>query len=453
MSNLNFKWGSHEHLPKSLPAADIGTLFFTKDEGGLYLGVEQGKSPRRIQGVVQYYKDLSDFKTNVLPPYSEDVIYYIADENALVKWNGESIGTDGTISSGKFVVLNVTAAAFNSLSSDVDDIKLSIGNDTTEGTILYRIGDLEESVTEIEEFLGLSGSLEEGQKTLIQRVEYLEQNIVTQDEFSTFKSGYDDFKLDTTNRVATIENTLYGEKDAETGTRDGGLVADVRALKDEVGNSTTGLANTYAIATDAQSRVAQVEIDLDELESSINDDLEDLRDNLTDEIISKVNAVNALTYKGGVNGDTWAALVSVEGEDEIVGIAVSPASIGDTYVATENFVALTFNGKINLSGSIRAGDLIIATAKSGASEGDDGVLAETDINWVHVKTGYDQSLENVIHIDGNTFKVQDFMETTLGSLSIVSSSNNITLDWTSTDAKNGTVTASLVWDSFDPVQA
>lgn len=85
MANLNFKWGVHSKLPKSVDAADIGTLFFTKDERSLYLGAEAGKAPKRIQGVVQYYADLTAFKSDVLPPYSSDVIYYIASENALVR--------------------------------------------------------------------------------------------------------------------------------------------------------------------------------------------------------------------------------------------------------------------------------------------------------------------------------------------------------------------------------
>jgi hypothetical protein len=92
MANLLFKWGNHASLPASVSANDVGTLFFTKDEGGLYVGTESGKAPRRIQGVVQYYADLTEFKSNAVPPYSKDIIYYIASENALVKWTGDSIG-------------------------------------------------------------------------------------------------------------------------------------------------------------------------------------------------------------------------------------------------------------------------------------------------------------------------------------------------------------------------
>lgn len=129
MSKLLFKWGNHASLPTSVSANDVGTLFFTKDEGGLYIGTKSGKAPRRIQGVVQYYANLDQFNNEVLPPYSEDIIYYIASENALVKWTGESIGNDG-ITSGKFTVLNVTASEFNSLSNNVNTLASKIGSAT-----------------------------------------------------------------------------------------------------------------------------------------------------------------------------------------------------------------------------------------------------------------------------------------------------------------------------------
>ena len=139
MANLLFKWGNHASLPASVSANDVGTLFFTKDEGGLYVGTESGKAPRRIQGVVQYYVNLEQFKKETLPPYSEDIIYYIASENALVKWTGDSIGENGTIESGKFTVLNVTASEFNSLSNNVNTLATKIGSatDTTNNNSVW----------------------------------------------------------------------------------------------------------------------------------------------------------------------------------------------------------------------------------------------------------------------------------------------------------------------------
>ena len=184
MSNLNFKWGNHAGLPKSLAAQDVGALFFTKDEGALYLGVESGKAPRRIQGTVQYYADLSQFKSDVLPPYSADVIYYIASENALVKWSGEKIAADGNKTSGEFVVLNVTASEFTTkvaqLSGDISTntsnitaLNAQVGTNEKENTTAFgRIKSLEESVKTLEGLLGLGGGTEGA--TIEQRIAILE---------------------------------------------------------------------------------------------------------------------------------------------------------------------------------------------------------------------------------------------------------------------------------------
>ena len=174
MANLNFKWGVHSKLPKSVDAADIGTLFFTKDERSLYLGAEAGKAPKRIQGVVQYYADLTAFKSDVLPPYSSDVIYYIASENALVRWDGNKVNEDGE-AEGRFVVLNVTASEFDTAVSGMEaDILANAGNigtnttaitglrtdlgntnDTADkATAFGRIADLEAAVAALEELTG-----------------------------------------------------------------------------------------------------------------------------------------------------------------------------------------------------------------------------------------------------------------------------------------------------------
>jgi hypothetical protein len=171
MANLNFKWGSHSNLSK-LTTSEVGTLYFTKDEGGLYLGVEANKKPQRIQGIVQYYANLNAFKADVLPPYSADVIYYIASENALVKWSGDKVAADGTVKSGEFVVLNVTAAEFTSTVTTLNqDIATNAGNisslsgklgETTAaaGTITAfgRIKTLEEAVDALEAFTGIGGT-------------------------------------------------------------------------------------------------------------------------------------------------------------------------------------------------------------------------------------------------------------------------------------------------------
>jgi hypothetical protein len=48
MANLKLKWGNFSKLPTSIAQDDIGSLFVTKDEGSLYLGITAGEAPKRI---------------------------------------------------------------------------------------------------------------------------------------------------------------------------------------------------------------------------------------------------------------------------------------------------------------------------------------------------------------------------------------------------------------------
>jgi predicted nucleic acid-binding Zn-ribbon protein len=118
--SLLLKRGLHENLPKQ-GQFENGTLYFTTNEGGLYLGLAEGKGVR-MQGSVLYFTDLQTFYNEVKPPYSTDVLYFIektiaADGstqvfNALMRW-------DGT----KWIQINATAESFQAALDDLKDTK------------------------------------------------------------------------------------------------------------------------------------------------------------------------------------------------------------------------------------------------------------------------------------------------------------------------------------------
>ena len=258
MSNLNFKWGNHAGLPKSLAAQDVGALFFTKDEGALYLGVESGKAPRRIQGTVQYYADLSQFKSDVLPPYSADVIYYIASENALVKWSGEKIAADGNKTSGEFVVLNVTASEFTTKvtqlsgeiaanASDITTLNTQVGTNEKENTTAFgRIKSLEESVKTLEGLLGLGGGTEGA--TIEQRIAILE----------SWKGDIDSWKT-------TISSTVSSH------TTD--ITANASAISDNaaaIEQNKTDIADVVGRVTTAESDISTAKTDISGLKTKMS---------------------------------------------------------------------------------------------------------------------------------------------------------------------------------------
>ena len=116
-NNLLFKRGLYQNLPAT--KVD-GTIYFTTDEGGMYVDIGSGSTGKRVrvQGSVLYFETLQEFANKVAPPYSKDVLYFIAksadgtDYNALVRWNGT-----------QWVQLNVTADSYSQLANRVYDLE------------------------------------------------------------------------------------------------------------------------------------------------------------------------------------------------------------------------------------------------------------------------------------------------------------------------------------------
>lgn len=532
MANLNFKWGLHRNLPTSLTEAQIGSLFFTKDEGSLYLGVEASKKPQRIQGVVQYYEDLTQFKSNVLPPYSEDIIYYIASESALVKWSGKKVTEDGTTkTSGEFTVLNVTASEFtdavNNLNisiagnatnigvnaSNITGLRTDLGtNDKTDTTAFLRIKALEEAVDALEELTGTGGA----GNSLTERIKALEDwkaetaitvsGLVTDvakkadsSIVSALSERVDDHKdrLDGIDgeidgidgKIANIETVIGPQGDIQKNIAQNAI--DIAGAKDRIGvneNAIQSINNTLKnhedritqtesdiveignvnnaqgeAITNLQSRVGTAEGNITQLQSDVAKNVQDignvaqdladnyytkteadnkhtdLENTLRGELTSHINAANALVYVGGITTATeWNT------------IKTKDASIGHTYVVAASGLNLNING---VDTTCYAGDLLIATGTEA-----DNVIPAANIEWVHVKAGYNESLASTMRvIDGdeaNTHKKATVQLSSysgaainnhgdLGKFSIISDSDNLEVKVNGED-----VTVSMAWGSF-----
>lgn len=116
MANVMFKQGSYKALQAVKGKATEGTFYVTTDEGGLYLGLAD-KSLKKIAGSILYFNDLDEFTKKVAPPYSTDALYFIAESNALVRY-------DGT----KWVILNETP---DSLNAALEEIKGNVAKNAT----------------------------------------------------------------------------------------------------------------------------------------------------------------------------------------------------------------------------------------------------------------------------------------------------------------------------------
>lgn len=121
MADILFKKGSYGDFKANIldksNQVTPGALYLTEDEGGLYIGISQSKV-KRIQGSVIFYENALNFKENVIdnPPYSRDVIYFIVQDNALIRWND---------STNKWIQINATADSvtneLNALSERIND--------------------------------------------------------------------------------------------------------------------------------------------------------------------------------------------------------------------------------------------------------------------------------------------------------------------------------------------
>ena len=117
---VQFKFGEYSGF-QGLTSWDAGTLYVTTDEQGMYFS-KDGNKPIKLGNIITF-ATLSDWKSAVTPPYSADVFYYIANDNALIKHNGT-----------KFVQLNkdyggdvtALAEAIGAQSDKVDEQKTSL---------------------------------------------------------------------------------------------------------------------------------------------------------------------------------------------------------------------------------------------------------------------------------------------------------------------------------------
>lgn len=138
MANLNFRWGSYADFKTQIldkdGAVKNGTIYVATHDSedghnGVSMFIGNNGKAERVQGTVLYFESLNEFATHTSPPYSSDVIYFLAQENALVRWDPNI--TDGKGEEpGGWVQLNVTAGSFNSqletISSAIDNINSAI---------------------------------------------------------------------------------------------------------------------------------------------------------------------------------------------------------------------------------------------------------------------------------------------------------------------------------------
>ena len=125
MASLMFKMGELANLAGT--AKKAGTVYITKDEQSMYVDISDTERIK-IQGTVAAYSTFKDFGDNVKPPFSSDVIYFIAEKNALLRYDANADNPNATGGKGKWIQLNNTA---EDTQAALDELSTAIGNNAT----------------------------------------------------------------------------------------------------------------------------------------------------------------------------------------------------------------------------------------------------------------------------------------------------------------------------------
>lgn len=261
MANLNFRWGKYSDFQSQVVTgnkAKEGTIYVATHENNrgasLFIGVDGGKA-ERIQGSVLFFSDLAEFKSNTQPPYSEDVIYFLAANNALVRWTGE-----------EWIQLNVTADTFT---ADLDEINKAVGANTTAIALN-------------------AGAIETNKNAIAANLQAIQGNDADIEALQGRMTAVDGEN----GKLANHENRIKGLEDV-VGDANNGLVADVAAHTSTLAQQANTLNdhNTRITANDTLAKANKAAIE------SNDADIEALQNRMTAVDDAKDGTVAKLTAR------------------------------------------------------------------------------------------------------------------------------------------------------------
>lgn len=282
-----------------------------------------------------------------------------------------------------------------------------------------RVGANETAIAAINEALGTDGGTG---TSLTSRVGALETTVGQHGTtLTTHGESIDKNKTDIENLAKTVEtNKTQAATDLAQAKTD---LAAADAKTD------ANLAALTTRVTTAEGNITTHKDRLDALDTRIGTDIEAAKTELTKDINNKVNAVNAMTYKGAVANE--AGLPKLGGSIDI--------SIGDVYVFNANEVS-DDGGRLHT-----AGDMAIAYSTDGdAGEVDNKIVS--GLAWHYVETGYQRDQENSLVGEGNVITLKNFTGETLGDIkfaAVAEGDSGIV-----TTVADDTVSMSFQWGEF-----
>ena len=441
---LGFKVGLQSTVDSMLaqeqgaPQAEHGCFYLTKDAHRLYIGNEDGSLSAVNEGIewIGTWTELQTIASTAASAvsgarYLTGRFYYVSDRNVLCVYNGRNWvqlneNTNTTLSSNEYGIATVSGVA--TVTNTITD---STGADysdsfTVTGANGITISSSGKAITITGDTYTLS-SAQSGNDVNIN----LDSSDTNNDSSIKLKAGTNvtlskaananDVTIsskNTTNDSAAFSEETAGFKFTITDTEG----ADVEATVDPKiaiytssspsGTTTNSVSFVSGTATlDVYSRAA---------------------------IDSKLQAVNAMTYRGTVGpsgtGATTISYNSTTGVTSIVkdnnNVAVS---IGDTFLMTQSGI---YNGQ-----AYKANSLFIVRAKDGKTEGSDGIIASGD--FICDIVAEEWSIDTTYYLEGITNGIQLHSSTgeTAGSLVVTAGSNNNWIAIAESDT-DGSVTGS-----------
>lgn len=214
--------------------------------------------------------------------------------------------------------------------------------------------------------------------------------------------------------VAKIADDARKAAEAKAAELAGAAETAAKGYADGIVDPVSKVANAAKTAAEKNAEDIATLNGADTVEGSVDFKVKAAKEALTTEINSKINAANAMVYRGEVSNAMELA-------------ALSELSVGDTYVVSSSF------------GAYNAGDLLVANGKE-----TNNVITE-DLTWDHVTTGYDADLEQTIEtVDGKIQLTSGVGSKNNGQISFVSDGSAATVS-----VASNTVTIGMAWEDFE----
>lgn len=330
---LNFKYGLHENLP-AYDSSRVGSIYVTTDEQAMYVDLPAGRI--RVSQLITL-SGISEWE-KLTPPYSTEAFYYIADANALLKYNGKD-----------WVQINSTKAITDALSALEASVKNQLENfesrlddhDATIGSLTADVGQLKTDVQTVQGTVNNHDSrLEVAEKDLSTLKNDLAQETINRENAD--QKHTQDIQGLTTKVTEEINRSTEKDKTLEAAIQE--EVNTARAAEKE--NADNIAKNASAIEEEVKNRQEAIQKLSEKFEQN-GTDVADLQQALAEETSAREAADTALGERITQNANNIATnATNIDNHKQLLDAEVKRSTAEDSRLAgliAENTANITAN--------------------------------------------------------------------------------------------------------------